>query len=245
MPIDIASLERATLAAVPPQQVQELPGWLLALDDGTVGRAHSAVPLRHAALPAEVLDTIAARYREHGLAPMFRIPRAAGLQGLHDGLVQRGFVPRKPTLTQVGEVAGLLALATPAPVELATRPDASWAAVFLGEGFDPVDGASRLGLLRRAQDSVFASVRVDGQLVAVGSGCYAEGWCGIHGMRTLPGWRGRGLAAAILAALGRQARERGIARCFLQVQQDNAGAQKLYARAGLATAWCYDYWERA
>lgn len=46
-PSEVVHIERATLAAVSPQTVEELPGWLLPLDTGTVGRAISAVPLSH------------------------------------------------------------------------------------------------------------------------------------------------------------------------------------------------------
>jgi hypothetical protein len=40
---DIEAIERATLAAVSPRRLEELPGWLLAFDEGTIGRARSAV----------------------------------------------------------------------------------------------------------------------------------------------------------------------------------------------------------
>jgi len=47
---DIEAIERATLAAVAPERIEALSGWLLPLDPGTVGRAHSAVPLHHGAI---------------------------------------------------------------------------------------------------------------------------------------------------------------------------------------------------
>jgi ribosomal protein S18 acetylase RimI-like enzyme len=242
MSLEIDTLERATLAAVPPQRLDSVDGWLLALDDGTVGRAHSAVPLRHDGLPGAQVAEIAARYRTHGLPPVFRVAQVAGLASVQDALAAAGFAPNQPTLTQVGAVDGLLGLPAAAEVMLADTPAPGWEAVFLGEGFDPVDGASRLAILRRSTRTAFASVVHDGRVVAVGSGCLAHGWCGIHGMRTAPHCRGRGLAGAILAALARAAQARGIARCFLQVDESNAGAQALYRRAGLVTAWRYAYW---
>ena len=45
--IDVESIERATQDAFPPLAMEELPGWLLGLDPGKVGRAHSAAPLQH------------------------------------------------------------------------------------------------------------------------------------------------------------------------------------------------------
>jgi GNAT superfamily N-acetyltransferase len=91
---------------------------------------------------------------------------------------------------------------------------------------------------------VFASVRLEGVVVAVGSACMSHGWCGIHGMRTAPAARGRGCAGAILAAFGGLAQDRGIGRVFLQVDEANATARSIYERAGLGTAWCSDYWRR-
>lgn len=241
--IDVESVERATLAAVPPQAHEELPGWLLGLDRGTVGRAHSAVPLRHVEPEADVLASIEARYGAHGLAPVLRLPRLACFDAMHAALDARGYAPAKPVLVQVGPVQAMGAIGDGAGIALEPTPDEGWAAVLLGEGFDPVDGASRLAILRRASESVFATVRVEGRVAAVGSACFSHGWCGIHGMRTAPAFRGRGLASRILAALAAEAHRRGIARAFLQVEERNP-AQALYARAGFATAWVYAYWQR-
>lgn len=242
---DIESLERATLAAVPPQELLALDGWLVALDDGTVGRAHSAVPTRHDAVRADVLPDMLDRYAARGLRAAFRVPKAASFDGVRAFLSSRGGRASQPTLTMAGALDGLARLSAADDVELADTAGEDWAQVFLGEGFDPVDGASRLAILRRARHSVFASVRREGQVVAVGSACFAEGWCGLHGLRTAPAWRGRGVGSAMLAALARHARRRGLSRAFLQVEEANTGAQRLYRRAGLRTAWCYEYWRLA
>lgn len=243
----IEAIERATLAAVPPQRLVQWEHWLLAFDDGTVGRCHSAVPLRHDAPAPGVLDEIERRYAEAGLPAVLRIPVLPAFDALRGELLARGYRREKPTLVQVGRVDGLTGPAGSAGshVELTGTPSADWEQVFLGEGFDPVDGASRLAILRRGRGSVFASVQERGRTVAVGSACFSQGWCGVHGMRTLPAHRGRGLASAVLAALGRAAHERGIDRCFLQVQQDNAAACSLYAARGFTTAWGYAYWQKA
>jgi len=54
-PADIASIERATLDAVCPAEVHEIPGWLLPYDPLPIGRAQSAVPLAHTPLSVPVL----------------------------------------------------------------------------------------------------------------------------------------------------------------------------------------------
>lgn len=238
---DVESLERATLAAVPPQAQEELPGWLLGLDRGTVGRAHSAVPLRHEAPEAGVLAAIETRYRAHGLAPVLRLPRLGCFEAMCSALDAQGYAPAQPVVVKTGTVRAMGAIGEGAGIALRSEPDDGWAEVLLGEGFDPVDGASRLAILRRASGSVFASVRVQGRVAAVGSACFSQGWCGVHAMRTAPAFRGQGLASRILAALAAEARRRGIERAFLQVEQGNP-ARALYRRAGLATAWVYEYW---
>ena len=64
---------------------------------------------------------------------------------------------------------------------------------------------------------------------------------GVHGMRTAPAYRGKGHASAILAALGRAARDRGVTRVFLQVEEANP-ARRIYRAAGFSPAWRYHYW---
>lgn len=240
---DVEAIERATLAATPPLRIEELNGWLVGLDDGTVGRAHSAVPLAHQAAPPGLRSAIEQVFRTHGRTPVWRVPEAAAFEGLRIDLRAQEYRRMKRTLVQVGSVAAMQALGSADGVALTDMPGADFDRVFLGEGFDPVDGASRLAILRRGRTSVFAGIHADGELVAVGSACFAHGWCGVHGMRTLAPWRGRGLAARILSALAAEAARRGIARSFLQVEAGNAPAQALYARAGFTTAWGYEYWK--
>ena len=240
---EVEAIERATLAAVPPEELQELEGWLLGLDGGTVGRAHSAVPMQHVAPDPELLPAIDGRYRERGLQAVFRIPRLKCFEETRGTLDRRGYRMEKPTLTQTCAVAPIAQPAA-AALQFARGPGEDWASVFLGEGFDPVDGASRLAILRRARNCLFASARAEGRVAAVGAACFANGWMGIHGMRTLPAFRGRGLATQILSGFMAQARQRGIAHAFLQTEEANAAAQSVYRRAGFQTAWVYEYWRR-
>jgi GNAT superfamily N-acetyltransferase len=60
-------------------------------------------------------------------------------------------------------------------------------------------------------------------------------------MRTAPAHRGKGLASAILAAMGRVAQARGVERVLLQVEEPNP-ARAIYRRAGFSTIWRYRYW---
>lgn len=243
--VDVESIERATLTAVAPERVNAVDGWLLPLDTGTVGRAHSAVPLHHGPHDPALIDTIARRYRNAGLRPVFRLPDVPAFEAWWPLLAARGFRREQPMLTQTGALDGLLALASHTDgTSLEARPDAAWMGMFLGEGLDPVDGASRSQALSRAEGTLFASLREGGQTLACGAACYAQGWLSLHGLRTAAGHRGQGLAGRVIRAMALEAQNRGITRAFLQVDATNAAALALYRRAGMTTAWSYAYWRQ-
>lgn len=241
---DIETIERATVAAVSPHAVEEFDGWLLAFDSGTVNRARSAAPLGHVPVETAVIDRIEARYRARGLPTMFRLAREACFDNLRQELARRGYKTGRPVLVQVGSVKAMCDVCAATPAETADLPDAEWAALFLAEGFDPVDGASRVKALGRARHSVYASVRENGRTVAAGAGAFSYGWSSVHGMRTDQAFRGRGLAGQVLAGIASVAAQRGIERVFLQVEDVNTSALALYRRAGLKTVWRYDYWSQ-
>ncbi|WP_457282757.1 GNAT family N-acetyltransferase [Polaromonas sp. P5_D5] len=239
---DIENIERATVAAVSPEEQLEIEGWLLPFDSGTVSRAKSAVPLLHQPPADGVIDRIEGLYRARGKRAVFRLANEACFDALRRELGARGYTAGKPVLVEVAQVKSMRAVSAQALAETANTPDEAWAALFLAEGFDPVDGASRVRSLSRGRDSVFASVREGGKAIAAGAAAFSHGWSSVHGMRTDPAHRGKGLAGRVLAAMAEAAMQRGIERVFLQVEEGNAAARALYRRAGFETVWRYDYW---
>lgn len=243
---DIEAIERATVAAVAPEASEELDGWLLPFDGGTVKRARSAVPLHRSAVDHATLDRIEDRYDSRQVAPALRLADAGCFDGLRAELERRHYVGDNPTCVQLGSlqrmrqaVAGGGTLA-----DVDRAPDDAWAALFLGEGFDPVDGAHRVRSLARARGSLYASVREGGRTVAAGAMAFGHGWASVHGMRTDKAHRGKGLAGCVLAGLAQAALMRGFERVFLQVDAQNHPALALYRRAGFQTQWQYRYWQR-
>lgn len=243
-PSDIASIERATLDAVCPAEVHEIPGWLLPYDPLPVGRAQSAVPLAHMPLALPELLQIEAHYRQRQRPTVFRLPEGLITPTVGAALRAMGYSGHQGVLVQVAELDGLLRLAPPDEATLSATPSAAWASVYTAEGFDPVDGANRVQLLSRSRHVVYACVSEGCQALAAGTGSISQGWLSVHGMRTAPGAQGRGLASCILAGLAAHAAAQGVHRVFLQVEDDNVVAQGLYRKAGFATAWRYHYWRK-
>lgn len=236
---DIESLERSIVAAVAPQRVVEMGGWLVPLDDGAIGRAKSAVPLAHAA-DADAIADVEQIYRAVRLPPAFRLAETDGLAAARDELRRRGYVAHTPTIMKTGAAATLAAMSV-TPAVLLAAPDAGWVAAFTGEGFDPEEGAQRVRNLTRSPDVLFGAVRDGDRTLAVGVVSFGRGWAGVHGMRTAPDQRRKGHAGRILAAFGRAALARGVERAVLQVVEDNP-ARSLYHAAGFRQVWRYSYW---
>jgi ribosomal protein S18 acetylase RimI-like enzyme len=176
---------------------------------------------------------------------MLRIPEVAAFGAFGEALTQRGFTAGRPIQVHCAAVSAIPRTTSGDRVAVCTAPDDGWASVFLGEGFDPIDGASRVRILSRAPQALFASVREDGRTVAAGMGSFSHGWASVHGMRTAQHCRGRGLAGRVLSALAEAARSKGYERIFLQVEAHNAAALALYRRCGFQPAWTYAYWQKA
>ena len=236
---EIAVVERDTVAAVAPPEVLEVAGWLVPLDDGTIGRAKSAVPLRHDLGP-DAIGEIEDAYRSRGLKPAFRLADVPTLRPVSAELTRRGFAPQQPTIFKTGAVTKLAAFSE-ASARILDKPDEAWTAVFLGDGFDPTDGAHRVAALTRSPGAIFGAAGEGGATRAVGVMSFGAEWAGIHGMRTAPAHRGKGYASAILAAMGRVAQVRVVTKVFLQVEEPNP-ARRIYRAAGFAPIWRYYYW---
>ena len=235
----VEALERDTVAAVAPPEVLEIGGWLVPLDNGTIGRSRSAVPLRHDIGP-EAIGEIVAAYLDRGLPPRFRIADVASLDAVRAALAARGFAAEQPTIFKTGSTADMARLSDGAAM-LLSEPSEAWAAVFLGEGFDAAADARRIAALTRSPDAVYGAAGEGAEIQAVGVMSFGAQWAGVHGMRTAPAHRGKGLASRILATLGAAAQARLVDRVFLQVEEANP-ARRIYRAAGFTPIWRYRYW---
>jgi ribosomal protein S18 acetylase RimI-like enzyme len=88
-----------------------------------------------------------------------------------------------------------------------------------------------------------AVAEVNGEVVACGLVKLEADHAGLFAVNTAEGFRGRGLARAIVAALLAEAKHRGALIAYLQVTRGNVAAIALYRRFGFVAA--YDYWYRA
>jgi ribosomal-protein-alanine N-acetyltransferase len=110
-------------------------------------------------------------------------------------------------------------------------PDPAWLAALHAEAFDaPWDAPAFSALL--AQSGVIVLPEDDGFVLVRIVADEAE----ILTLAVRPAARGRGVGRGLVLAAAATAAERGAARLFLEVADDNAMARALYARAGFAEA---------
>jgi ribosomal protein S18 acetylase RimI-like enzyme len=219
--------------------------WLLRAADGFTGRANSALAAGDPGrpLPAAV-DQVVAWYAGLGQPAMIAVPAPmTGPDGeLSRLLDERGWSHRAgPAIVMTANPAAIAALSRPGgpPVAVADEPDEAWLGMYhyRGQALPPV--ARRL--LMSAPWQAFASVREGGRTIAIGRVAADAGWAGLTAIETDPACRRRGLATAVSAALAGLAAARGAVGLYLQVEDGNDGARRLYAGMGFASHHRYHY----
>jgi GNAT superfamily N-acetyltransferase len=131
-------------------------------------------------------------------------------------------------------------------VALAGEPSAAWLETLRALLGYYGDGTAVRRILRGiGPPSAYATIRREGRSLAIGRAVAERGFAGVFGMATLPEARGQGLGTEVLAALAGWAAGHGATRLYLQVDDDNAGAVRLYRRAGFEPVYAYHYREAA
>ena len=234
-------LDRLAAEAWPAIEVVERRGWRLRAAAGVTRRANSALPLDAVALTGDALDeqlrAVTGFYADRSLPA--RVQVSDPLLGTQ--LAARGWQLESPTLVLSGPLARG---ESPGAATVTPVPDEAWLACWWSVdgrgGPDGLDVARRC-LQRITSPAGYASVRVDGDVVAVARGVVQEGWLGLFAMAVLPAHRRRGHGRSLLGALGRWAATQGARAAYLQLWSGNDTARALYTAAGFETAYSYHY----
>jgi N-acetylglutamate synthase len=246
MTISIPDLEqRAALGWRAPEE-ERLGDWLLRAAGGFTGRANSALATGHPGCPLDqAARAVRDWYQARGLPAMIAIsypagrPQAAGLDGFLAGL---GWGVRAGTATVMTAQAGQVAqVAGPVPgVEMDPEPSQEWLALYHYRGQPSLPPIARQ-VLTSAPWQAFASIRANGQTIAIGRVAAAADWAGLTAIEVAPGHRRRGLATVVTAALAAEAAMHGAGHVYLQVEDDNEPARILYRRIGFTAHHDYHY----
>jgi N-acetylglutamate synthase len=244
--ISIDELERVAALGWQAGEQDRLGDWLLRAADGFTGRANSALAAGDPGVPlAAAIDGVRSWYAERELPAMIAVPYPAehpGASALDRTLAVAGWSERAGAATVMTADANDVISAAGAPavtVDIDAEPDAAWLASYhyRGRELPPV----ALRLLMSAPWQAFASVRDGGQTVAIGRVAAGSGWAGLTAIEVDHRHRRRGLGTAVTVALAGAAAAHRAPRLYLQVEDGNAAARKLYRQIGFADHHGYHY----
>ena len=246
----IREVEEAAFHSWPALHVAEVGGWRLRSARGVTGRGNSVCAiLSDAGSVPERLEQVEEFYRSDGLPPRFQITPAVLPSDLDALLEARGYRFHSPTFVQHAPLSAVLErtpMLRSAPhfaAEVCEDWDEEWFALYAqAEEMDGATADVRAAILRQIAPPVaFVRLDIHGSPAAVGLGVVRGRWMGIFCMSTHAAQRRQGAASAILRTLAIWAQMNEATDAYLQVQQRNAGALSVYARAGFRTAYRYHY----
>lgn len=240
---------------------EPLGAWTLRSGGGFTARANSALAVGDPGVPLpEAADRVVAYAAAHGIEPWVQVVVGSAED---TGLLELGWRPTYlVTDVLVSRLTTLLGDELPDPRAVVTEQ--------LTQGWERAYGRSRPNRLHQAdlrteadepRDDAVAAVRKilaghpprafaavhdaaaepETDPVAIARGHLSGPWLGIAAVWTDPDQRRRGLATALMRALGHWAARGGARNVYLQVAQDNAGAHDAYGRLGFVRHHSYRY----
>ncbi|MGW1135211.1 GNAT family N-acetyltransferase [Streptomyces griseoluteus] len=240
---DYAELARIAARAWRPVESERLGEWELRAAGGFTRRANSVLPLGEPGLPLDAaLASVRRWYRERGL-PAY-VQTASGAEGTQEllsaELARRGWTREVTAELWTGAPAPVADRDGGAGVLLSREADEAWLARYGREGVSEV----ALRVLNGGPSVWFARVPgADGEPPAAIGRCVVDGrWAGFAAVEVDPARRRRGLATDVMAALARRALEEGASAAWLQVEEDNEGARRLYEGLGFAPHHAYHHY---
>ncbi|SDJ01419.1 Acetyltransferase (GNAT) family protein [Frankineae bacterium MT45] len=236
---EVLALEEICLRGWRPEESGEIGGWVLRANDGFTMRANTVLPLKPPGVPLdEAIAEAREWYAKRGLPLVFSIPTEA--RRLLDAHLQElGWEPSLDVhvMTARLDVLPVSDARFDIEVQLGSQASDEWCTLYKAGGMPP----GGVALLNRHDRAIFAQVRLEGQLVAIGRGVVDGNWLGISAVEVAPSARRRGLATSVMSALSQWGRSNGATRSYLQVMSDNAPAVTLYRRLGYWVHHDYRY----
>lgn len=246
MTISIDDLEHAATSGWRATEQQRLGDWLLRAASGFTGRANSALAAGDPGRPlTEAIEAVCHWYAARGLPPMIAVPYPAGRPGdsaLDRLLASLGWSIRADAATVMTAKAARVAAQADSPdvpVDFDPEPDDAWLARYHYRGQDLPPAAVQL--LTSAPWQAFASVRADGDTIAIGRVAGSGDWAGLTAIEVDARRRRQGLGRVVTVALASCATARGATGLYLQVADGNHGARALYRQLGFADHHGYHY----
>lgn len=233
--------ERRIVNAWPAVSTLVMGDWAIRFANGYSGRANSASPLKPGAeLDDAMLELIEGLYRADGLPPCIRLTPLTGAATLA-AVLARGYRLKDASFGMIC----MLDKAEPdfePELQIEAGPSPDWIA---GVAARQSGEKAHLGNLAAIVEKVrmpaaFATLLIAGEPVAYGMSVAERGMAEIGSIIVDPAQRGHGYGKRIVAGLMSWAKVQDCAQAYLQVDQTNAVAIRLYDGLGYRRLYAYE-----
>lgn len=225
---------------------EPLGEWTLRAGGGFTGRANSALAVGDPGVPlADAAERVIAYATTHRIAPWAQVIVGSAAE---EGLAGLGWRPVYVVTDVLAcRLTALLGDDLTDPrVSVGEELDGPWLVAYGRSRPHDADPAILRMILDGHPPRAFASVAgpsgggADG-MIAIARGHLSGAWLGLAAIWSEPEHRRRGLATAMMRALGHWAARRGARYAYLQVAQQNTGAHQAYDRLGFVHHHSYRY----
>lgn len=244
--MSITTLEEYTCRTWPALETVPYDGWLMRFADGCTNRANAVYPLYPSSFDIDrKIAHVEQEYSARALRPTFKMTDAVLPPALDSVLASAGYEVIENSYVMAMPLTSDITMISPegVSVTLTEMFDSAWLDAYLE--IQPSRANQRIvyeALLRSSIGKrVYASITLDGRVVAVGLASRSRDHAGIYNMATHPDYRGRGYAEAVVRALQVDSVQRGARVAFLSVSGANETAQRVYRRCGFVQSYRYCY----
>ena len=228
--------EHACLNAWPALSTVLHDGWLVRFADGLTRRANSANPLHAGArMDGATIQFFENLFRLQDLPLIVRVPSMLD-PAVDRHLDELGYIAEGESRTIHDEMAAMV-VQPDAAARILTEPDDDWLdEIHDLQGRTPAQSEIYEDIVAAiALPAGFASLHVDGEVVAMAYGVIDGDMLCCESVVTAPGRRGKGYCRRLMSALRHWAASQGAESACLQVEAGNTAGAALYRSLGMHT----------
>lgn len=240
--LDLArKCEQRIVNAWPAVSTLIIGDWVVRFANGYSGRANAATPLVPGAeLDEAMLALIEELYRADALPPCIRLTPLVG-EATRERVIARGYRLKDASFGMIADL-GAVDPAIEPDIEIDARAEAEWIAGAAARQTGSKTNVDHLTQIveRIRLPAAFATLTHAGEPVAWGMAVAERGMAELGMIVVDPEHRGRGYGRRIVAGLMSWARSQHSAQAYLQVDQTNETARKLYESLGYRVLYGYE-----
>ncbi|MGF7059502.1 GNAT family N-acetyltransferase [Brassicibacter mesophilus] len=237
-------MEELSMNAWPSLQTKLLDGWVLRFSNGYTKRANSINPIYHSKEDINnKVDHCEQIYRNKNMRVVFKMTNEAFPESLDCILQEKGYEIIDNTSVQTLDLSRFTGVNLS---NIIVEEDFSeeWLTNYcLTNSVNERNKETLRDMLRSiGTNKYFASLRVDGKIVAYGLGVLEREHMGLFDIVVDKEYRGRGYGEQMMRGLIKIGKNNGAKIAYLQVMLNNSPALKLYSKIGFKEI--YQYWYR-